>query len=162
MALIKCPECGKDISDKATNCPHCGVPMRATQSVPTTPPADAIRCPSCHSTNVHIANQGFSTGKAVAGFLTIGAIGTLAGNIGRDNIKITCLNCGRTFNPAEEKKKQAANELMEKSPVGGCLSFVMIGVSFGLIFVRGVSIWVSVILFVIAFIIMVSIMSSKD
>lgn len=24
MALIKCPECGKEISDKATSCPNCG------------------------------------------------------------------------------------------------------------------------------------------
>lgn len=24
MALIKCPECGKEISDKATLCPNCG------------------------------------------------------------------------------------------------------------------------------------------
>lgn len=27
MALIKCPECGKEISDKAPACPHCGYPM---------------------------------------------------------------------------------------------------------------------------------------
>lgn len=26
MALIKCPECGKSISDKAEKCPHCGIP----------------------------------------------------------------------------------------------------------------------------------------
>lgn len=25
--LIKCPECGKDVSDKAPTCPHCGVPI---------------------------------------------------------------------------------------------------------------------------------------
>ena len=24
MAMIKCTECGKDISDKAKNCPYCG------------------------------------------------------------------------------------------------------------------------------------------
>ena len=24
LALIKCPECGKEISDNATNCPNCG------------------------------------------------------------------------------------------------------------------------------------------
>ncbi|MEW6662079.1 MAG: UvrD-helicase domain-containing protein [Bacillota bacterium] len=28
MALIKCPECGKRISDKADACPHCGLPGR--------------------------------------------------------------------------------------------------------------------------------------
>ena len=28
MALIKCIECGKDISEKATNCPFCGNPIK--------------------------------------------------------------------------------------------------------------------------------------
>lgn len=28
MALIKCPECGKEISDKAATCPNCGMPLR--------------------------------------------------------------------------------------------------------------------------------------
>lgn len=27
MALIKCPECGKEISDKAGSCPGCGCPL---------------------------------------------------------------------------------------------------------------------------------------
>lgn len=27
MALINCPECGRQISDKATNCPNCGCPI---------------------------------------------------------------------------------------------------------------------------------------
>ena len=27
MSLIKCPECGKEISDKATSCPNCGCPV---------------------------------------------------------------------------------------------------------------------------------------
>lgn len=27
MTLIKCPECGKEISDKAKSCPHCGFPI---------------------------------------------------------------------------------------------------------------------------------------
>ena len=27
MALIKCPECGRDISDKAQSCPACGCPI---------------------------------------------------------------------------------------------------------------------------------------
>ena len=28
MALIKCPDCGRDISDKAQSCPACGYPMQ--------------------------------------------------------------------------------------------------------------------------------------
>ena len=27
MALITCPECGKQVSEKATNCPNCGFPI---------------------------------------------------------------------------------------------------------------------------------------
>jgi cytochrome c biogenesis protein CcdA len=27
MALIKCPECGGEVSDKARACPHCGAPL---------------------------------------------------------------------------------------------------------------------------------------
>jgi hypothetical protein len=27
MALISCPECGNEISDKAVSCPSCGVPI---------------------------------------------------------------------------------------------------------------------------------------
>lgn len=27
MSLIKCPECGNEISDKAAACPHCGCPI---------------------------------------------------------------------------------------------------------------------------------------
>ena len=27
MPLITCPECGKQVSDQATSCPHCGYPL---------------------------------------------------------------------------------------------------------------------------------------
>lgn len=30
MALIKCPECGKEVSDKAKTCPNCGCPLEET------------------------------------------------------------------------------------------------------------------------------------
>lgn len=31
MALINCPECGKEISDKAGNCPNCGCLIQPEQ-----------------------------------------------------------------------------------------------------------------------------------
>lgn len=35
MALINCPECGKEISDKATACPNCGFPVKnASTNIP--------------------------------------------------------------------------------------------------------------------------------
>lgn len=33
MSLIKCPECGKEFSDKATSCPNCGCPISEIMSV---------------------------------------------------------------------------------------------------------------------------------
>lgn len=32
MSLIKCLECGSDISDQALSCPHCGVPINQETS----------------------------------------------------------------------------------------------------------------------------------
>ena len=33
MALVSCPECSKDCSDKAVNCPHCGYPIIISHQV---------------------------------------------------------------------------------------------------------------------------------
>jgi hypothetical protein cdifA_19763 len=38
MSLIKCPECGKEISDKTVSCPNCGYPIENT----AIPPQDSI------------------------------------------------------------------------------------------------------------------------
>lgn len=37
MALIKCPECGKEISDQATACPNCGCPVKQSTTPISTP-----------------------------------------------------------------------------------------------------------------------------
>jgi len=38
MALIKCEDCGKEISDKAPACPQCGAPQAAGQTATATAP----------------------------------------------------------------------------------------------------------------------------
>lgn len=40
MALIKCNECGKEVSSNAVNCPNCGNPINTK-----------MRCPKCGGTN---------------------------------------------------------------------------------------------------------------
>ncbi len=37
MALIKCPECGKEVSDKAKACPNCGYPVASIKIKKETP-----------------------------------------------------------------------------------------------------------------------------
>ena len=31
MSMIKCPECDREISDKAVSCPNCGCPIKETK-----------------------------------------------------------------------------------------------------------------------------------
>lgn len=116
-----------------------------------------IRCPKCHSKNLHVDKKGFSGGKALAGALTVGALGLLAGTIGSNNIEVTCLNCGKKFNPIREAQRtrdQKFQEEMSKSnPVGMVILSICIAISVSLLFVSGVSIWWSVLLFFAAIII---------
>ena len=35
MALIKCEECGKEVSTKAKTCPHCGAPVKTNKGINT-------------------------------------------------------------------------------------------------------------------------------
>lgn len=47
MALITCPECGKQISDKAPACIHCGYPMQEQPTAaPTVPTSKKVAIPS--------------------------------------------------------------------------------------------------------------------
>jgi hypothetical protein len=54
MALITCPDCQKQISDSAENCPGCGRPM-----------STAIKCPNCKSTNVNKISASSKVGSAL-------------------------------------------------------------------------------------------------
>ena len=52
MAIIRCPECGHDVSDRAKTCPHCGVEIAG--QIITCPDCgevvfkDAAECYNCH------------------------------------------------------------------------------------------------------------------
>jgi rubredoxin len=60
-----------------------------------------IKCPKCKSTQVTAGKKGFSGKQAVAGAILTGGIGILAGTIGSNKVRITCLNCGHEFKPGE-------------------------------------------------------------
>lgn len=130
MALIECPECGKQISNKAGACPNCGYPINQEQPKEEN---EYLCCPKCHSKKLHIEQQGFSGGKAFAGAVLAGGIGILAGTIGSKNIRITCLKCGNHFNAGEaiiEKGYTERNnietrvvEFLKRDEVANALTF---------------------------------------
>ena len=67
MALIRCPECGQEVSDKADACIHCGCPLHTSESISK----ELVRV-------VFVRDYRFVTG-VFKGFITIDgqAIGTL-------------------------------------------------------------------------------------
>ena len=84
MALIKCPECGKEISDKAKSCPNCGAPVlpKVTQ-----PPVKYIAPPPMVKNNMPEKKKG-SCLKSICIFfgviIILGVISNLLGG-GKDN-----------------------------------------------------------------------------
>jgi hypothetical protein len=68
MALIKCSECGKDVSDKATACPNCGAPIGSEHG-------PQRRC----NTPVRVVRAGWRW-EAIGALLVIG--GLIAGMAG--------------------------------------------------------------------------------
>lgn len=90
MALIKCPECGQDVSDKADKCPHCGVGIAEMFDI-------VLCCPYCMSSRIDPVNKKFSAAKAALGYICIGNIGVLAGAAGINKEEFTCRTCGNRF-----------------------------------------------------------------
>lgn len=74
MSLIKCPECGKEISDKAESCPNCGYPIskiKFEQQIDN----DNLECKPTEEQIDNIEDEeskGFlSTGRFVIGIISI-------------------------------------------------------------------------------------------
>lgn len=42
MALITCPECGREVSDKAAACPYCGNPLKENPETEMSTKVDAV------------------------------------------------------------------------------------------------------------------------
>lgn len=71
MALIKCPDCGKQISSQAASCPNCGCPIA---NRPTTV---KIRC---LSDDRHVKRMKFAIGGRVVAEAPLGSVATITIN----------------------------------------------------------------------------------
>ncbi len=66
MALINCPECGKEVSDKAESCPNCGFIINRQREVNNfIPNGNQLKCPKCGGLNVTFQRE--QTGSIGAG-----------------------------------------------------------------------------------------------
>lgn len=96
VALIKCIECGNDVSEYAEACPKCGCPISVIKSKTIeiqheeNNPISNEKCPICSAKKPHIIT---------------------------DNIKETCSVCGYVFNEDYVKKHK---DLLPKAPVPKC------------------------------------------
>jgi hypothetical protein len=97
MSLINCPECNKEISDKAKSCPNCGFLIQNGLT------EEYLACPICNSKEIHPEKKGFSFGKAITGAFLTGGIGILAGTIGSSDVRLNCLKCGHKFKAGEAR-----------------------------------------------------------
>lgn len=71
MALINCPECGKQISSQAASCPNCGCPITSR------PTSVKIRC---LSDDRHVKRMKFAIGGRVVAEAPLGSVATITIN----------------------------------------------------------------------------------
>jgi len=73
-----------------------------------------VLCPKCGSDQVTSNKKGFSGKKAIVGDVLLGPVGLLAGTLGSNKIKITCLSCGNQFKPGEGASSVADFDMKKK------------------------------------------------
>ena len=106
MALINCKECGQQISDSASVCPHCGAPVVRDVFCPncgTKVPENVKFCPNCGG-QIYPVSETAKAGKKdklVAGLLAIvlGGLGIHYFYLGKTTagvltIVISLVSCG--------------------------------------------------------------------
>ena len=143
MALIKCPDCGREVSDRAPACPHCGGPIGPTRTAlrgeqpavepqraqVATPPRKCIHCGSTELTYSD-EKQGLGAGKAFLGAVAIGPLGLLAGAINRkkSRVLVRCNHCFKQFEAGKllEAPKAERAAASTGSTLGGLLVIALV------------------------------------
>ena len=68
----------------------------APEAVPSAT-ASPLACPKCRSTQLTANKKGFGLRGAIVGGLVAGPVGLLGGFVGAGKVKITCLQCGHSW-----------------------------------------------------------------
>lgn len=75
MGLIKCPDCGKEISDSAPTCPNCGRPMKVEESSEAPKPQQVKKR---EITDVPEGYKKASDPSQGVGLIVLGSLGSFA------------------------------------------------------------------------------------
>ena len=74
MALIKCPECAREVSDMATACPACARPLR-----------QAAAAAACATHTIEMTGKGWKLGRAIGGLLLLVGLLSCCGGLVTDS-----------------------------------------------------------------------------
>lgn len=71
-------------------------------------------CPRCGSNNITTNNKGYGIGKGVVGAALLGPFGLVAGNIGKNDIICTCLDCGHRWELKKQIEQKYTNYYLQE------------------------------------------------
>lgn len=91
MALIKCPECGKDISDRALACPNCGFPLNAPLLQTVEAREEHVVCPT-FPTDMSVGDTAFDVSVSFTGYFD--GAENFVGGIPPGNVGVTVCEKG--------------------------------------------------------------------
>ncbi|WP_411337184.1 DUF4352 domain-containing protein [Ruminococcus gauvreauii] len=100
MAMINCPECGKEISDKAPACPNCGHPLKKADPVKSGP-AQSAKKPK-------------KKGSCIGGLIIVVAVIIVIAVVGGGDKKAKKVDSTKEGVPTENTDQTAKEDTIEK------------------------------------------------
>lgn len=101
MAMINCPECGKEISDQANNCPNCGYVINKSSepAINVTVESDksGVKCPHCGSNNLQAVSDVQGKGASFWKLCCCGLLGLCGTGKTTTTHYWVCGKCGNKF-----------------------------------------------------------------
>ena len=144
MALIKCPECGKEVSDKASACPNCGCPIEKKINVKPhigesfeetgRTGRKGLECPNirCRGVNIQVIND-IPTWKKVADIAAFGTTTEITKIKYRKDMIYKCKDCGTVWNDAGILDEIPEVKTNPKSKYISIILFIVSLIYFGII-----------------------------
>lgn len=108
MALIKCPECGKDMSDKASACPSCGCPVFDSNNQMDSKAEAKVLCPKCGGKHVGISVVQAGEYESSHGKMKKGKFKGNSYTFNGTKKMAVCQNCGHSWIYQTESEKKVS------------------------------------------------------